>query len=171
VIPMRIEAGLAFGTGHHETTALCLHVLSDLSKRRRFCERARSRLRHGFARDRRAKLWRKAVLASHRSGRRRGDEGECAREWRGAPDPRPLPPTGSTIPHLPVSALRSHHREHPGRSADKTCATIARALAPGGMLVLSACSDGRKTWFSASIARMGCKCAMRGARAYGRAHA
>ncbi|MBN9557146.1 MAG: 50S ribosomal protein L11 methyltransferase, partial [Alphaproteobacteria bacterium] len=24
VIPMRIEAGLAFGTGHHETTALCL---------------------------------------------------------------------------------------------------------------------------------------------------
>src|SRR6201994_3771454 len=35
VIPMRIEAGLAFGTGHHETTALCLSVLSDLAKRRR----------------------------------------------------------------------------------------------------------------------------------------
>ena len=36
VIPMRIEAGLAFGTGHHETTALCLAVLSDLARRRRF---------------------------------------------------------------------------------------------------------------------------------------
>src|ERR1700733_2954219 len=36
VIPIRIEAGLAFGTGHHETTALCLGALSDLSKRRRF---------------------------------------------------------------------------------------------------------------------------------------
>src|ERR1043166_5659171 len=24
VIPLKIEAGLAFGTGHHETTALCL---------------------------------------------------------------------------------------------------------------------------------------------------
>src|SRR5580698_6694871 len=34
VIPMRIEAGMAFGTGHHETTALCLAVLSDLAKRR-----------------------------------------------------------------------------------------------------------------------------------------
>src|SRR6201995_3082257 len=32
VIPMRIEAGLAFGTGHHETTALCLQVLSDLAR-------------------------------------------------------------------------------------------------------------------------------------------
>src|SRR5271154_3932828 len=34
VIPMRIEAGLAFGTGHHETTALCLGVLSALARRR-----------------------------------------------------------------------------------------------------------------------------------------
>ena len=36
VIPMRIEAGLAFGTGHHETTALCLAVLSDVARRRVF---------------------------------------------------------------------------------------------------------------------------------------
>jgi ribosomal protein L11 methyltransferase len=33
VIPIRIEAGLAFGTGHHESTALCLSVLSDLAHR------------------------------------------------------------------------------------------------------------------------------------------
>jgi len=36
VIPLRIEAGLAFGTGHHESTALCLALISDLAKRRRF---------------------------------------------------------------------------------------------------------------------------------------
>ncbi len=36
VVPLKIEAGLAFGTGHHETTALCLAALSDLSKRKRF---------------------------------------------------------------------------------------------------------------------------------------
>src|SRR6202020_3304204 len=36
VIPIKIEAGLAFGTGHHETTALCLSVLSDLARKRGF---------------------------------------------------------------------------------------------------------------------------------------
>src|SRR5476649_1120380 len=38
VIHMKIEAGLAFGTGHHETTALCLSVLSDLARRRTFVD-------------------------------------------------------------------------------------------------------------------------------------
>ena len=35
VIPIRIEAGLAFGTGHHETTALCLQALSQIARARR----------------------------------------------------------------------------------------------------------------------------------------
>ena len=35
VIPIRIEAGLAFGTGHHETTALCLQALSQIAGVRR----------------------------------------------------------------------------------------------------------------------------------------
>src|ERR1700722_14770614 len=34
VIALRIEAGLAFGTGHHESTALCLALLTDIAKRR-----------------------------------------------------------------------------------------------------------------------------------------
>src|SRR4051812_17989343 len=36
VIPIRIEAGLAFGTGHHETTALVLEALAGLARRRSF---------------------------------------------------------------------------------------------------------------------------------------
>jgi ribosomal protein L11 methyltransferase len=32
VIPIRIEAGLAFGTGHHETTALCLEAISQIAR-------------------------------------------------------------------------------------------------------------------------------------------
>jgi ribosomal protein L11 methyltransferase len=35
VIPIRIEAGLAFGTGHHETTALCLQAISQIARANR----------------------------------------------------------------------------------------------------------------------------------------
>ncbi len=33
VIPIRIEAGLAFGTGHHETTTLCLEAITLVGRR------------------------------------------------------------------------------------------------------------------------------------------
>ena len=64
VIPICIEAGLAFGTGHHETTALCLKALS-LSARR---ERPRSVLDLGCGSGvlaiAAAKLWRLPVIAT-----------------------------------------------------------------------------------------------------------
>src|ERR1700742_1770141 len=64
VIPIRIEAGLAFGTGHHETTALCLRVLSDLSRKRRFDNVLDLGCGTGLLAIGAAKLWRKPVLAS-----------------------------------------------------------------------------------------------------------
>lgn len=64
VIPMRIEAGLAFGTGHHETTALCLSVLSDLAKRRRFDNVADIGCGTGLLAIGAAKLWKQRVVAS-----------------------------------------------------------------------------------------------------------
>lgn len=36
VVPIRIDAAQAFGTGHHETTAGCLEALDTLMRRRRF---------------------------------------------------------------------------------------------------------------------------------------
>src|SRR6185503_3754193 len=64
VIALRIEAGLAFGTGHHETTALCLAALSDLSKRRRFTRVLDLGCGTALLAIAAAKLWRKPVLAS-----------------------------------------------------------------------------------------------------------
>ncbi|HSC18916.1 MAG TPA: 50S ribosomal protein L11 methyltransferase [Rhizomicrobium sp.] len=64
VVPIRIEAGLAFGTGHHETTSLCLSVLSDLAKRRRFSNVLDLGCGTGLLAIGAAKLWRRPVIAS-----------------------------------------------------------------------------------------------------------
>ncbi len=64
VIPMRIEAGLAFGTGHHETTALCLTVLSDLAKKRAFRKVLDLGCGTGLLAIGAAMLWKRPVLAS-----------------------------------------------------------------------------------------------------------
>jgi len=64
VIAIRIEAGLAFGTGHHETTALCLQALSRLAKRRRFARVLDLGCGTGVLAIAAAKLWREPVLAT-----------------------------------------------------------------------------------------------------------
>ena len=64
VLPMKIEAGLAFGTGHHETTALCLGVLSDLAKKRTFRNVLDLGCGTGLLAIGAAMLWKRPVLAS-----------------------------------------------------------------------------------------------------------
>jgi len=64
VIGIRIEAGMAFGTGHHETTALCLTAMSDLAKRRRFDNVLDLGCGTGVLAIAAAKLWHSCVLAS-----------------------------------------------------------------------------------------------------------
>ena len=64
VIPIKIEAGLAFGTGHHETTALCLEVLSDVARERGFRNVLDLGTGTGLLAIGAAKLWKRAVLAS-----------------------------------------------------------------------------------------------------------
>ncbi|HEY2444949.1 MAG TPA: 50S ribosomal protein L11 methyltransferase [Rhizomicrobium sp.] len=64
VIPLRIEAGLAFGTGHHESTAMCLALLSDLAKRRRFRRALDLGCGTGVLAIAIAKLWRRRTMAA-----------------------------------------------------------------------------------------------------------
>jgi ribosomal protein L11 methyltransferase len=64
VIPIRIDAGMAFGTGHHETTALCLSAMSLLSKQRT-CRRVLDMgCGTGVLAIGAAKLWRIRVTAA-----------------------------------------------------------------------------------------------------------
>lgn len=64
VTPIRIEAGLAFGTGHHESTALCLEALNHFARQRRFSRVLDLGCGTGVLGIAAAKLWRSAVTAS-----------------------------------------------------------------------------------------------------------
>jgi ribosomal protein L11 methyltransferase len=64
VIPIRIEAGMAFGTGHHETTSLCLSAMSELARRRRFANVLDLGCGTGLLAIGAARLWRRRVIAS-----------------------------------------------------------------------------------------------------------
>ncbi|HEX5280404.1 MAG TPA: 50S ribosomal protein L11 methyltransferase [Micropepsaceae bacterium] len=64
VIPLRIEAGLAFGTGHHESTALCLEALCRLGKARAFIRVLDVGCGTGVLAIAAAKLWHGTVVAS-----------------------------------------------------------------------------------------------------------
>jgi ribosomal protein L11 methyltransferase len=64
VIPIRIEAGLAFGTGHHETTTLCLEAITLIGRRGRPVRVLDLGCGTGVLAIAAAKLWRRRVLAS-----------------------------------------------------------------------------------------------------------
>lgn len=138
VIAMRIEAGLAFGTGHHETTALCLAVMSDLAKARRYLNVADIGTGTGLLAIAAAKLWKRSVMASDIDP----IAVEVARANAAANATRPL-----------VRALRADGLVNPALAArapydlvlanilagplTRLAPEIARALAPGGTVVLS----------------------------------
>jgi ribosomal protein L11 methyltransferase len=138
VIPIRIEAGLAFGTGHHETTALCLHVLSDLSKKRRFDNVLDLGCGTGLLAIGAAKLWRKPVLASDIDFVAVEVTKENARANGEAPLIRAITADGLDHPALaksvPFDLIIANILAGP---LTRLAPAIARALAPGGMLILS----------------------------------
>jgi ribosomal protein L11 methyltransferase len=138
VIPIRIEAGLAFGTGHHETTALCLRVLSDLSKKHRFANVLDLGCGTGLLAIGAAKLWRRPVLASDIDVVAVEVTKENASANGEAPLIRALTADGLTHPVLakqaPYDLIIANILASP---LTKLAPEIAKALAPGGMLILS----------------------------------
>jgi ribosomal protein L11 methyltransferase len=138
VIPMKIEAGLAFGTGHHETTALCLGVLSDLANRRKFSNVLDLGCGTGLLAIGAAKLWRKPVIASDIDIVAVEVTRENARANGVAPLIRAVTADGMTHPTLgraaPYDMIIANILAGP---LTQLAPAITRALAPGAMLVLS----------------------------------
>jgi ribosomal protein L11 methyltransferase len=138
VIPIRIEAGLAFGTGHHETTALCLAAMSDLARRRRFENVLDLGCGTGLLAIGAAKLWRKRVLASDIDVVAVEVTRENARANGAAPLVQALTADGLTHPALtaraPYDLIVANILAGP---LTRLAPAIAQALAPGGMVLLS----------------------------------
>jgi ribosomal protein L11 methyltransferase len=137
-IPIRIEAGLAFGTGHHETTALCLAALSDLAKRRRYTNVLDLGCGTGLLAIGAAKLWRRRVIASDvdpiavevtRANARAN--GEAALVHANVADGLASPPLATRAPY---DLILANILAEP---LTRLAPDIARALAPSGTLVLS----------------------------------
>jgi ribosomal protein L11 methyltransferase len=138
VIPMKIEAGLAFGTGHHETTALCLAVLSELARKRRFRNVLDLGCGTGLLAIGAAKLWKRPVLASDIDPVAVEVTNDNARANGVAPLIRAVTADGLTNPVLaggaPYDLLIANILAGP---LTQLAPGIVKALAPGAMLVLS----------------------------------
>ncbi|HEY2835561.1 MAG TPA: 50S ribosomal protein L11 methyltransferase [Rhizomicrobium sp.] len=138
VIPMKIEAGLAFGTGHHETTALCLTVLSDLANRRAYREVLDLGCGTGLLAIGAAKLWKRPVLASDIDPVAIEVTNENARGNGVTPLVRGVVADGLVHPVLTVGApydlIIANILAGP---LTRLAPQIVAALAPGATLVLS----------------------------------
>ena len=138
VIPMKIEAGLAFGTGHHETTALCLAVLSELANKRAFRNVLDLGCGTGLLAIGAAKLWKRPVLASDIDPVAVDVTRDNARANGVGPLVRAVTADGLTNPILgggaPYDLLIANILAGP---LTQLAPSIIKALAPGAMLVLS----------------------------------
>jgi ribosomal protein L11 methyltransferase len=143
VIPIRIEAGMAFGTGHHETTSLCLAVLSDLAKRRRYANVLDLGCGTGLLAIGAAKLWRRTVLATDIDPVAVEVTKENAQANGVAPLVHAVTADGMTSPAIaadaPFDLIVANILAGP---LTHLAPGIAHALAQGGTLVLS----GLLTW-------------------------
>lgn len=138
VLPIRIEAGLAFGTGHHETTALCLGALSDLAKRRAYRNVLDLGCGTGLLAIGAAKLWKRRVIASdidpvavevtRENARANGVLSLIAASVAdGLASP-------ALAKHAPYDLIVANILAEP---LTRLAPSIARALAPGATLVMS----------------------------------
>jgi ribosomal protein L11 methyltransferase len=137
-IPIRIEAGLAFGTGHHETTALCLAALSHIARGRRPTRILDLGCGTGVLAIAAAKLFRVPVLATDIDAIAVEVARGNARLNAVAPFIHTLVADGLDHPrvaaHAPFDLILANILAHP---LTKLAPALTRPLAPGGTTILS----------------------------------
>jgi ribosomal protein L11 methyltransferase len=139
VIAMKIEAGLAFGTGHHETTALCLATLSDLARSQAAFQNVLDLgTGTGLLAIGAVRLWKKRVLASDIDPMAVEVTRQNARANGVAPWVLAAVADGLDNPMLknnaPYDLIIANILAGP---LTRLAPAITRALAPGGTLLLS----------------------------------
>jgi ribosomal protein L11 methyltransferase len=138
VIPLCIEAGLAFGTGHHESTALCLALISDLAKRRRFRHVLDLGCGTGVLAIGMARLWKMHVSAADIDPVAVGVARENAQRNLAKPWVRAIVADGMSHPLLaramPFDLVVANILAGP---LTRLAPQMATALSPRGMLILS----------------------------------
>jgi ribosomal protein L11 methyltransferase len=138
VIPIRIEAGLAFGTGHHETTTLCLEAMTLVARRRRPGRILDLGCGTGVLAIAAAKLWRRHVLASDIDPVATEVARDNARTNSAGPIVHVAVADGLNSPairtHAPYDLILANILAGPLR---RLAPALAGALAPGGIAVLS----------------------------------
>lgn len=143
VIPICIEAAMAFGTGHHETTALCLSVMSDLARCRRFTNVLDLGCGTGVLAIAASKLWHPLVIAADIDPTATAVARENARDNGAGAKIEIAAAEGLFHPAIrrraPFDLILANILAAP---LTQLAPQIARALAPRGITVLS----GLLTW-------------------------
>jgi len=138
VIPIRIEAGLAFGTGHHESTTLCLEAITLLGRGRRPQRILDLGCGTGVLAIAAAKLWRQRVLASDIDPVATEVAGDNARMNGVRPLVRAIVADGMTSPAIqagaPYDVIVANILAGP---LQLLAPALSVALARGGAVVLS----------------------------------
>ncbi len=144
-IRLHIEAGQAFGTGHHETTFSCLLALDILARRRRFRHVLDLGCGTGVLAMAAAKLWRRNVMASDIDPLAMRVARENARRNGLAAHVRPVTAAGFGHPDIAAAAPYDLVLANIlARPLMRLAKPMARHLAPGGYVILSGLLRGQE---------------------------
>lgn len=142
VTPILIDAGMAFGSGEHETTSGCLKALTDLGHTHQFTRLLDMGCGSGILAIAMAKLWKQPVVAvdideiavkvTEENAR---TNGEAERLLTAASDGYQHPLVGE---HAPYDLIVANILARP---LVELAPELARHLAPGGWVVLSGLLD------------------------------